>query len=299
MDYHIPVLLNESIEGLNINPNGTYLDVTFGGGGHSREIIKRLSSKGRLIAFDQDKEALANALSDKRFKLIHSNFKFFRNFLQYYKIARVDGILADLGVSSRHLDSPERGFSFRFEGPLDMRMNRNAPLSAAQVINNYDEAQLSEIFTLYGELPNSRKLASIIINKRQDGPIETVEAITELVSPHFFARQRNKMLAMFFQAIRIEVNGELDALKQLLIQSERTLDSGGRLVVISYHSLEDRLVKNFIRTGNFKGNKETDFYGNVESPFIQVNKKVTIPSTTEIEENPRARSAKLRIAEKV
>lgn len=298
MAYHIPVLLNESIEGLSINPNGTYLDVTFGGGGHSREIIKHLSPKGRLIAFDQDKDALANAIDDKRFTLIHSNFKFFRNFLKYLKIEGVDGILADLGVSSKHFDSPERGFSYRFDGPLDMRMNRNAPLSAELVINTYDEKELSNIFSIYGELSNARRITKVVVNERNVSPIKTIEALTELISPLFPAQQRNKMLAQLFQAIRIEVNGELEALKQLLIQSERTLLPQGRLVVISYHSLEDRLVKNFIRTGNFTGDKEADFYGNVESPFIQVNRKVIAPKEEELEANPRSRSAKLRIAER-
>ncbi len=298
MAYHIPVLLNESIEGLSINPNGTYLDVTFGGGGHSREIIKHLSPKGRLIAFDQDKDALANAIDDKRFTLIHSNFKYFRNFLTYLRIEGVNGILADLGVSSKHFDSPERGFSYRFDGPLDMRMNRNAPLSAELVINTYDEKELSNIFSIYGELSNARRITKTIIAERAVNHIKTIEALTELISPLFPAQQRNKMLAQLFQAIRIEVNGELEALKQLLIQSERTLLPHGRLVVISYHSLEDRLVKNFIRTGNFAGDKEADFYGNVESPFIQVNRKVIAPEEKELEENPRSRSAKLRIAER-
>lgn len=298
MAYHVPVLLHESVEGLNINPDGTYLDMTFGGGGHSREIINHLSAKGRLIAFDQDKEAFANAIDDSRFMLIHSNFKFFRNFLRYYKIEQVDGILADLGVSSRHFDSPERGFSFRFEGPLDMRMNRDASLSAIQVVNKYDERLLTEILTLYGELPNARKVANKIIRHREQEQIDTVEGLAEVVGTLFPPQVKNKMLAMVFQAIRIEVNSEMEALKQMLLQAEKTLQSKGRLVVLSYHSLEDRLVKNFVRTGNFKGDKQTDFYGNVTSPFNQINRKVIVPSEKEIEENPRARSAKLRIAEK-
>ncbi|MDD4383844.1 MAG: 16S rRNA (cytosine(1402)-N(4))-methyltransferase RsmH [Bacteroidales bacterium] len=298
MAYHVPVLLHESVEGLNINPDGTYLDMTFGGGGHSREIINHLSAKGRLIAFDQDKEAFANAIDDSRFMLIHSNFKFFRNFLRYYKIKQVDGILADLGVSSRHFDSPERGFSFRFEGPLDMRMNRDASLSAIQVVNKYDERLLTEILTLYGELPNARKIANKIIRHREQEQIDTVEGLAEVVGTLFPPQVKNKMLAMVFQAIRIEVNSEMEALKQMLLQAEKTLQSKGRLVVLSYHSLEDRLVKNFVRTGNFKGDKQTDFYGNVTSPFNQINRKVIVPSEKEIEENPRARSAKLRIAEK-
>jgi 16S rRNA (cytosine1402-N4)-methyltransferase len=298
MAYHVPVLLHESVEGLNINPDGTYLDMTFGGGGHSREIIKHLSAKGRLIAFDQDKEAFENSIDDSRFTLIHSNFRFFRNFLKYHKIGRVDGILADLGVSSKHFDSPERGFSFRFEGPLDMRMNREASLSAIQVVNRYDEKLLSDILSLYGELPNARKVTRTIIKHRENQLIDTVEGLAEVVSPLFPSQTRNKMLAKVFQAIRIEVNGEMDALKQMLEQTQKTLESGGRLVVLSYHSLEDRLVKNFIKSGNFKGKQEVDFYGNVISPFLQVNRKVIIPTEKEIDVNPRARSAKLRIGEK-
>lgn len=298
MEYHIPVLLHESVEGLNINPDGTYLDMTFGGGGHSREIIKHLSVKGRLIAFDQDKEAFTNTIDDSRFMLIHSNFRFFRNFLKYHKIEQVDGILADLGVSSKHFDSPERGFSFRFEGPLDMRMNRDASLSALQVVNNYDEKLLTSVLSLYGELPNARKISKTIISQRESKKIVTVEGLAEVVSPLFPPHVKNKMLAKVFQAIRIEVNSEMEALKQMLIQTEKTLQSGGRLVVLSYHSLEDRLVKNFIRAGNFKGNKETDFYGNVVGPFNPINRRVMVPTDKEIEENPRARSAKLRIAEK-
>ena len=298
MAYHVPVMLHESVEGLNINPDGTYLDMTFGGGGHSREIIKHLSAKGRLIAFDQDKEAFENSIDDSRFTLIHSNFRFFRNFLKYHKIGRVDGILADLGVSSKHFDSPERGFSFRFEGPLDMRMNREASLSAIQVVNRYDEKLLSDILSLYGELPNARKVTRTIIKHRENQLIDTVEGLAEVVSPLFPAQTRNKMLAKVFQAIRIEVNGEMDALKQMLEQTQKTLESGGRLVVLSYHSLEDRLVKNFIKSGNFKGKQEVDFFGNVISPFHQVNRKVIVPTEKEIDVNPRARSAKLRIGEK-
>ncbi|MDD2197514.1 MAG: 16S rRNA (cytosine(1402)-N(4))-methyltransferase RsmH [Bacteroidales bacterium] len=298
MEYHIPVLLHESVEGLNINPDGTYLDMTFGGGGHSREIIKHLSVKGRLFAFDHDEEAFANAIDDSRFTLIRSNFRFFRNFLKYHKIEQVDGILADLGVSSKHFDSPERGFSFRFEGPLDMRMNRDASLSAIEVVNNYDEKLLTSVLSLYGELPNARKISKTIISQRESKKIVTVEGLAEVVSPLSPPHLRNKMLAKVFQAIRIEVNSEMEALKQMLIQTEKTLQSGGRLVVLSYHSLEDRLVKNFIRAGNFKGNKETDFYGNVVGPFNPINRRVMVPTDKEIEENPRARSAKLRIAEK-
>jgi 16S rRNA (cytosine1402-N4)-methyltransferase len=298
MAYHIPVLLNESIEGLNITPDGTYLDLTFGGGGHSREIIKHLSPKGRLIAFDQDEEAMANAIDDSRFLLVRSNFRYFRNFLKYHKVLYVDGILADLGVSSKHFDSPERGFSFRFEGPLDMRMNRNAPLNAEQVINTYDHKALAKMFSLYGELTNANRIAKTIATYRSQEPITTVEQLAELVSPMFPSQQQNKMLAKVFQAIRIEVNREMETLRQMLLQVEQTLTTEGRLVVIAYHSLEDRLVKNFIRSGNFDGELVKDFYGNVFSSFEQINRKVIVPSDEELTRNPRSRSAKLRIARK-
>jgi len=298
MAYHTPVLLHESIEGLNIAPDGTYLDLTFGGGGHSREILKHLSAKGRLIAFDQDEEAFANAIDDSRFMLIRSNFRYFRNFLRYHKIQRVDGILADLGVSSKHFDSPDRGFSFRFEGPLDMRMNRNAPLTAEVVVNTYNEKVLAKILSLYGELTNANRLAKAIANEREHRPITTVEQLADLVSPMFPPQQKNKMLAKVFQAIRIEVNREMETLRQMLLQVGQTLTTEGRLVVIAYHSLEDRLVKNYIRSGNFEGEVEKDFYGNVISTFEQLNRKVIVPSEEEILRNPRSRSAKLRIARK-
>lgn len=298
MAYHIPVLLHESIEGLNISPNGTYLDLTFGGGGHSREILKHLSPKGRLIAFDQDEEAFANAIDDSRFMLIRSNFRYFRNFLKYHKIHQVDGILADLGVSSKHFDSPDRGFSFRFEGPLDMRMNRNAALTAEVIVNTYDERILAKILSLYGELTNANRLAKTIVKERSCGAITTVEQLAELVSPMFPPQQKNKMLAKVFQAFRIEVNREMETLRQMLLQVDKALTTNGRLVVIAYHSLEDRLVKNFIRSGNLEGEVEKDFYGNVITTFEQVNRKVIIPSDEELLRNPRSRSAKLRIARK-
>ncbi|MFO8022816.1 MAG: 16S rRNA (cytosine(1402)-N(4))-methyltransferase RsmH [Perlabentimonas sp.] len=298
MAYHVPVLLHESIKGLNINPNGTYLDLTFGGGGHAREIIKHLSPKGRLIAFDQDEEAFANTIDDSRFMLIRSNFKFFQNFLKYYKIQTVDGILADLGVSSRHLDSPQRGFSFRFNGPLDMRMNQQAILTAEKIINDYDETMLRNVLALYGELKNARKVASTIVNQRNQSRISTIEQLSSMVEPLFPNQQRNKMLAKLFQALRIEVNGEMEALKKMFLQTENVLSTDGRIVVISYHSLEDRIAKNFLRTGNFQGEKQTDFYGNIISNFEQVNRKVIVPTNEEIERNPRARSAKLRIGRK-
>ena len=298
MVYHVPVLLHESVNGLEIKPNGTYLDLTFGGGGHSAEILKHLK-KGRLIAFDQDEEALKNAIDDKRFTLIRSNFKFFRNFLRYHKIDTVDGILADLGVSSHHFDSPKRGFSFRFEGPLDMRMNQKSKLSAKEVVNTYSVDDLTKVLTLYGELPNARRIANTICISREHKQIDTVELLAELLKPMFPVAQQNKMLAQVFQAIRIEVNKEMEALKQMLINAHKCLKKDGRLVIISYHSLEDRLVKNFFRSGSFEGDIEKDFYGNVNSPFEQVNRKVIVPSDEEIKINSRARSAKLRIGRKL
>ena len=299
MQYHVPVLLNESIEGLNIQPDGTYLDLTFGGGGHSRELLKHLSKKGKLFAFDQDEDAFKNSINDQRFTLIRSNFRFFRNFLKYYKVKEVHGILADLGVSSHHFDSPERGFSTRFNGPLDMRMNRSAKLSAEEIINGYEKQKLFEILSLYGELPNANRVAGFICAAREQKLIKTSEELTKVVAAAFPSQTMNKMLAKVFQAVRIEVNHEMEALKQMLIQTEKVLTTNGRLVVISYHSLEDRLVKNFLKTGNIEGNRDTDFYGNVKTSFEQVNKKVIVPSEDEIIKNPRSRSAKLRIGKKL
>lgn len=299
MAYHVPVLAAESIEGLKISPDGTYVDLTFGGGGHSRLILETLGPKGRLLAFDQDEDALQNAIDDKRFTLIRGNFRYFRNFLRYYGVEKVNGILADLGVSSYHLDNPDRGFSFRFSGPLDMRMNRRSDLSAKKIINEYSQQELSALFKLYGELPNARKLAAIICNSRTQKPIETVETLSGLIEPHIPGRLRNKVLAQLFQAIRIEVNRELDALKSMLEQSARSLFPEGRLVVISYHSLEDRLVKNYLRTGTFDGKAESDLKGHRQQPFEPINRKVIVPSDEEIEQNNRARSAKLRIGRKL
>ncbi|NOU16294.1 MAG: 16S rRNA (cytosine(1402)-N(4))-methyltransferase RsmH [Bacteroidales bacterium] len=298
MAYHIPVLLHESIEGLDIKPNGIYVDLTFGGGGHSSEILKHLN-KGKLFAFDQDEEALKNTIDDKRFTLIRSNFRFFRNFLRYHNVKEVDGILADLGVSSHHFDSPERGFSFRFEGPLDMRMNQNQRLLAKQVVNTYSSEDLANVLTQYGELQGARRLANAICKSREEKQIETVEQLAELLKPMFPANAQNKMLAQVFQAIRIEVNQEMEVLKQMLTNATKALKKDGRLVVIAYHSLEDRLVKNYFRSGNFEGNLDKDFYGNVSSPYEQVNRKVIVPSDEENKINSRARSAKLRIGRKV
>ncbi len=296
--YHIPVLLNESVEGLNIRKDGDYVDVTFGGGGHSREILNRLSA-GRLFAFDQDEDAAANAFDDPRFIFIRHNFRYIRNFLRYYKVGKVDGILADLGVSSHDFDVAGRGFSFRFSGDLDMRMNRDATKTAADIINEYDEEKLTRVFREYGEVENARRLVRQIVASRQAVSIKTIDQFKEAIAPCVPKKYETKYLAKVFQALRIETNGELDVLKDFLVQSAELLKPGGRLVVITYHSLEDRLVKNFIRTGNFEGKQEKDFYGNVSSGFEAINRKVIVPGDEEIERNPRARSAKLRIAEKV
>lgn len=273
-DYHIPALLHESVDGLNIQPNGTYVDVTFGGGGHSKEILSRLGDGGRLYGFDQDKEAYRNVLDDKRFVFVRSNFRYLNNFLQYYEIEKVDGILADLGVSSHHFDDEERGFSFRFDSQLDMRMNRSAKQTAADVLNNYEEEQLSNLFYLYGELRMARKIASAIVFARQKKPIETVNEFLEIMDRFAYRDKEKKVLAQAFQALRIEVNQELDALSEMLQQSVEYLSVGGRLCVISYHSLEDRMVKNFFRSGNIEGKIEKDFYGNPLSNLKIINRKV-------------------------
>ena len=298
-DYHIPALLHESIDGLNIQPRGTYVDVTFGGGGHSKEILTRLGDGGRLYGFDQDEEAYENVLNDDRFVFVRSNFRYLSNFLQYYQVEKVDGILADLGVSSHHFDDEERGFSFRFDSLLDMRMNRSSKLTAADVLNNYDEEQLSNLFYLYGELRMARKIASAIVFARQKKPIATVNEFLEIMDRFTYRDREKKVLAQAFQALRIEVNQELDALKEMLQQSVDCLATGGRLCVISYHSLEDRMVKNFFRSGNIEGEVEKDFYGNPLTNLKIINRKVIIPSEEEQRVNPRSRSAKLRIAEKI
>ncbi|MBZ4651778.1 MAG: rsmH [Proteiniphilum sp.] len=297
--YHIPALLAESVDGLQIVPSGIYLDVTFGGGGHSREILNRLGPDGRLIAFDQDEDAAQNALADHRFMLIRSNFRYMKNFLRYFGIEEVDGVLADLGVSSHHFDDSERGFSFRFEGDLDMRMNRSARKSAADILNSYTAEQLSDIFYHYGELKNARSIAAAILAARENGRITTTGQLLTILRPFTGRDREKKVLAQAFQALRIEVNGEMDALREMLLRSLEMLKPGGRISVISYHSLEDRLVKNFFRSGNFEGKLVRDFYGNVETPFELVNRKVIVPSAEEQRENPRSRSAKLRIAKKL
>ena len=283
LTYHVPVLLKESVDGMNIQPDGTYVDVTFGGAGHSREILSRLGEGGRLLGFDQDEDAERNIVNDTHFIFVRSNFRYLHNFLRYHNIEQVDAILADLGVSSHHFDDSERGFSFRFDGALDMRMNKRAGMTAADIVNTYDEERLANILYLYGELKNSRKLASVIVK----------------ASKPLFGREREKKeLAKVFQALRIEVNQEMEALKEMLLAATEALKPGGRLVVITYHSLEDRMVKNIMKTGNVEGKAETDFFGNLQTPFRLVNNKVIVPDEAEIERNPRSRSAKLRIAEK-
>ena len=295
--YHIPALLAETIDGLDIKPDGVYVDVTFGGGGHSREILSRLGEKGKLLGFDQDEDAVKNSIDDERFIFVRSNFRYMTNFLRYHNIEKVDGILADLGVSSHHFDEAERGFSFRFDGALDMRMNIKSPLTAAVLLNTYSEEQLADVFYLYGELHNSRKIARTIVNARLDKPFDRIFPFIEVLKPFFGREKEKKDMARVFQALRIEVNKEMDVLKSLLEQSLDVLKPDGRLVVLTYHSLEDRLVKNFIRSGNFEGKIEKDFYGNVLAPMKAVNSKVIIADEAELERNPRARSAKLRIAE--
>jgi len=296
--YHIPALLNESIDGLCVKPDGVYVDVTFGGGGHSREILSKLNSKGKLIAFDQDEDAIANAINDPRFIFVRSNFKYLQNFLNYHGIEKVNGILADLGVSSHHFYEVERGFSFRFDAALDMRMNKNNNKTAADILNNYSQEKLADIFYLYGELNNARQIAKKIIEARTKEPFERTYRFLEVVKPFFSKEKEKKNLAKVFQALRIEVNDELSALRCLLEQTVKVLEKDGNLVIITYHSLEDRIVKNFIKSGNFEGTLQKDFFGNILCPLQAVNNKIIIPTEEEIEKNPRARSAKLRIARK-
>ena len=295
--YHTPALLSETIDGLNIKPNRIYVDVTFGGGGHSREILSLLGAEGKLVGFDQDEDAIKNALDDPRFIFVRSNFKYLKNFLKFHNINKVDGILADLGVSSHHFDEADRGFSFRFDGALDMRMNTKSPLTAAVLLNTYTEEQLADVFYLYGELHNSRRIAKTIVTARAAAPFKNIFPFIEVLKPFFGREKEKKDMARVFQALRIEVNKEMDVLKSLLDQSLEVLNPEGRIVVLTYHSLEDRLVKNFFRSGNFEGNLEKDFYGNILSPLKAINNKVIIANAEELERNPRARSAKLRIAE--
>lgn len=297
--YHIPVLLNESIDGLDIRPGGIYVDVTFGGGGHSREILRRLNGTGRLFSFDQDPDAEQNiGDAPENFTFVRSNFRYLDNWMRYYGVDHIDGLLADLGVSSHHFDDETRGFSFRFDAPLDMRMNKRAGLTAADVVNTYEESQLADIFYLYGELKTSRRIASAIVKQRQSGLIKTTSDFLKVVDPFFKREREKKDMAKLFQALRIEVNHEMDALREMLQSATEWLGEGGRLSVITYHSLEDRIVKNIIKTGNPEGHRNEDFYGRVSTPYKAVNNKVIIPCEEEQTDNPRSRSAKLRIAEK-
>ncbi len=298
-DYHVPVMLRESMDGLAIHSSGVYVDVTFGGGGHSREILRRLGEEGGLYGFDQDADAESNIPDDDRFVFVRSNFRFLYHFMRYYdEVGCVDGLLADLGVSSHHFDDKERGFSFRFDSALDMRMNTRSGKTAADVVNTYTEEALADLFYYYGELKTARRVAAALVRAREVKPLCTIEDFLEVVKPLIGKKEKEKKnLAQAFQALRIEVNDEMKALKEMLRQTLRVLKPGGRLVVITYHSLEDRLVKNFLKTGNFEGKSEQDFYGNIQSPFRLVYTKVIVPSDAEIETNPRARSAKLRIAE--
>ncbi len=298
--YHTPVLLNESIDGLNIHKGGVYVDVTFGGGGHSREIISRFKGGEHLYSFDQDVDAEKNigAIDTAQFTFVRSNFRYLKNWMRYYGVDKIDGLLADLGVSSHHFDDETRGFSFRFDAPLDMRMNKRAGKTAAEILNNESEERLADIFYIYGELKNSRRIASAIVKNREQKSIETTQDFMNVVEPLFKKEREKKDLARLFQALRIEVNHEMDALRDMLKAASELLAPGGRLSVITYHSLEDRIVKNVMKTGNAEGKVAQDFFGRIESPFMLVNNKVITPQQDEIENNPRSRSAKLRIAEK-
>ena len=315
--YHVPVLLKESVNGLHIKPNGIYVDVTFGGGGHSREILSRLGADGHLFSFDQDADAENNIFEDRgdakdcsneqkgkrfvddsRFTFIRSNFRFLKNWMQYYGIEQIDGLLGDLGVSSHHFDDESRGFSFRFDAPLDMRMNKRAGKTAADIVNEYDEEQLANLFYIYGELKNSRRIASALTNVRRQKPIATTSDFISAVEPLFKREREKKDMAKLFQALRIEVNHEMTALKEMLMAATDVMKPGGRLSIITYHSLEDRIVKNIMKTGNIEGKVEQDFFGHIDSPYKLINNKVIVPSEEEQSQNPRSRSAKLRIAER-
>ncbi|MBR5029429.1 MAG: 16S rRNA (cytosine(1402)-N(4))-methyltransferase RsmH [Bacteroidales bacterium] len=298
-DYHLSVLLEQSVAGLAVNPEGTYVDVTFGGGGHSRAILQALGPEGRLLAFDRDADALANTISDPRFTLIHEDFRYMKNFLRLHGVSRVDGVLADLGVSSHQFDEAGRGFSTRFDAELDLRMDRRQTTTAKDIVNTASEEELRQILVLYGELPNAYHMVKAIVSARNEAPILTTFDLKRVLERQVPRNQENKYYAMVFQALRIEVNGELEALKAMLAQAVEMLNPGGRLVVISYHSLEDRLVKNMMKTGNFDGEVKKDFYGNLLAPLKPVTRKPVTPSDVELAANPRSRSAKLRIAEKM
>lgn len=296
--YHVPVLMKDSVDGLNISSGGIYVDVTFGGGGHSREILSRLDADGHLYSFDQDADAEKNIINDGRLIFVRSNFRYLKNWMRYYGVDHIDGLLADLGVSSHHFDDESRGFSFRFDAPLDMRMNKRDGMTAADVVNTYDEERLADVFYLYGELKNSRKIAAALVKARATRKIATTQDFIGAVESLFRREREKKDMAKLFQALRIEVNNEMTALKEMLKAATELLRPGGRLSVITYHSLEDRIVKNVMKTGNPEGKMKQDFYGRVETPFVLINNKVITPGEEELENNPRSRSAKLRIAEK-
>lgn len=296
--YHVPVLMKDSVDGLNISSGGIYVDVTFGGGGHSREILSRLDADGHLYSFDQDADAEKNIINDGRLTFVRSNFRYLKNWMRYYGVDHIDGLLADLGVSSHHFDDESRGFSFRFDAPLDMRMNKRDGTTAADVVNTYDEERLADVFYLYGELKNSRKIAAALVKARATRKIATTQDFIGAVESLFRREREKKDMAKLFQALRIEVNNEMTALKEMLKAATELLRPGGRLSVITYHSLEDRIVKNVMKTGNPEGKMKRDFYGRVETPFVLINNKVITPGEEELENNPRSRSAKLRIAEK-
>ncbi len=294
--YHVPVLLKESVDGLSIKPDGIYVDVTYGGGGHSKEILTRLGLKGRLFSFDQDADAEQNIVDDERLTFVRSNFRYLVNWMRYYGVEQIDGLLGDLGVSSHHFDDAERGFSFRFEAPLDMRMNKRATITAADIVNKADEKQLADIFYLYGELKSARRIAAAIVKERTQKPILTTKDFIDAVEPFFKRESEKKDMARLFQALRIEVNHEMDALRQMLNGATQIIKPGGRLVIITYHSLEDRIVKNVMKAGNPEGTVNQDFFGRIEAPFTPLSNKVITPTPDEQMRNPRSRSAKLRIA---
>jgi 16S rRNA (cytosine1402-N4)-methyltransferase len=297
--YHVPVLLNESIDGLDIKPDGIYVDVTFGGGGHSKEILRRLGAKGHLYSFDQDADAERNIVNDDRFTFVRSNFRYLKNWMRYYDVDHIDGLLADLGVSSHHFDDETRGFSFRFDAPLDMRMNSRSGITAADILNTYDESRLADIFYLYGELKTSRRIAAAIVKARTDKKIETTNDFMQITEVLFRRDREKKDMAKLYQALRIEVNHEMTALREMLTGATEVLAQGGRLSVITYHSLEDRIVKNIMKSGNPEGKISQDFFGRISSPYRLINNKVIVPDADEQARNPRSRSAKLRIAEKI
>ncbi len=297
--YHTPVLLQESIDGLDIKPDGVYVDVTFGGGGHSKEILRRLGKNGHLYGFDQDEDAEKNILDDDRFTFVRSNFRYLTNWMRYYNVEHIDGLLADLGVSSHHFDDETRGFSFRFEAPLDMRMNKRSGMTAAEILNDYSEEQLADIFYVYGELKNARKIASAVVKAREEKRIETTGDLMQIAEKLLQREREKKETAKLFQALRIEVNHEMDALKEMLNDACATLREGGRLSVITYHSLEDRIVKNFMKAGNVEGKVKQDFFGRTEAPLRAISNKVIVPGDEEQQQNPRSRSAKLRVAERI